>query len=266
MRKISSPASLQTELRRLVDYTQESAPSRRVLASRLRVLAEQVAPRDVMSAGPGDIEKAMQDLTDMCRELYQLAGRIESAANRAKKNHPQFAAKVLEDIDRIDSAARRLSTDVDEYMGFLLALTVDRFKAASKRRALRERAVAYKGGRCEICGYARCSSALDFHHVDPWAKDFAISSRLTSFRAIQRELDKTVLLCATCHREVHDGQHPGYLDEGRRGELGGALEPLEVFAEEEDQVRDEQDDEQRVVGKLESHEPSLHRGRLWINL
>jgi hypothetical protein len=71
--------------------------------------------------------------------------------------------------------------------------------------------VAYKGGRCAICGYDRCPTAFDFHHVDPWAKDFAISQRMTSFRAIQRELDKCVLLCATCHREVHDGLHPRYL-------------------------------------------------------
>jgi len=93
---------------------------------------------------------------------------------------------------------------------------VDRFQAAAKRRALREQAVAYKGGRCVICGYDRCASAFDFHHVDPWAKDFAISQRMTSFRAIQKELDKCVLLCATCHREVHDGLHPGYLEDHDR--------------------------------------------------
>ena len=65
---------------------------------------------------------------------------------------------------------------------------------------------------------------MDFHHVDPMEKDFTISSRMTSFRAIQTELDRCVLLCATCHREVHDGWHPqliadqeaarGYLDPG----------------------------------------------------
>jgi hypothetical protein len=49
---------------------------------------------------------------------------------------------------------------------------------------------------------------LDFHHLDPLEKDFSISSRCTSFEAVRAELDKTVLLCANCHREAHDGLHP----------------------------------------------------------
>ena len=41
---------------------------------------------------------------------------------------------------------------------------------------------------------------------------------MTSWARIVRELDKCVLLCCRCHREVHDGMHPGYLvleDRGR---------------------------------------------------
>ena len=61
---------------------------------------------------------------------------------------------------------------------------------------------------------------FDFHHVDPLQKDFTISQRMTSFEAIQRELDKCVLLCSRCHREVHEGLHPRLLareDDDRRG-------------------------------------------------
>lgn len=86
-----------------------------------------------------------------------------------------------------------------------------RRKAYSRRRALRERSVDYKGGKCEICGYSRCLSALEFHHPNPIDKEFNISDRISSFEAIQSELDKCHLLCANCHREVHDGLHPGYL-------------------------------------------------------
>lgn len=89
---------------------------------------------------------------------------------------------------------------------------MDRFDAALRRRKIRETAIAYKGGKCEICGYDRCSAALDFHHPDPMVKDFSISSRLTSFRAIQAEVVKCILLCSNCHREVHDGLHPGYIE------------------------------------------------------
>ncbi len=75
--------------------------------------------------------------------------------------------------------------------------------------------MAHKGGSCSICGYpgsrAGSPAAFDFHHPNVDEKDFAISDRMTSWRAIERELAKCVLLCATCHREVHDGLHPSYL-------------------------------------------------------
>ncbi len=52
---------------------------------------------------------------------------------------------------------------------------------------------------------------MDFHHLDPLEKEFTLSARMTSWSRIKRELDKCVLLCARCHREVHDGLHGGYL-------------------------------------------------------
>lgn len=62
---------------------------------------------------------------------------------------------------------------------------------------------------------------MDFHHIELADKEFTISSRMSSWKAIEKELGKTVLLCATCHREVHDGYHPSYLvDIG--DERGGA--------------------------------------------
>jgi predicted HNH restriction endonuclease len=89
-----------------------------------------------------------------------------------------------------------------------------RYTAAYKRRQLKEKAIAYKGGCCRICGYTRCIEAMDFHHIEEQTKSFSISARLTSFKAIKDELDKTVLLCSNCHREVHAGYQPGYLDYG----------------------------------------------------
>lgn len=71
--------------------------------------------------------------------------------------------------------------------------------------------MAFLGGRCTICGYDRCAAGFDFHHVEIWIKDFTISQKMTSWEVIEPELKKCVLLCARCHREVHDGLHPGYL-------------------------------------------------------
>jgi 5-methylcytosine-specific restriction endonuclease McrA len=76
-----------------------------------------------------------------------------------------------------------------------------------RRRKLREMAKEYKGGKCMICGYSKYKGALDFHHLDPSKKNFGISVRgLTrSWDKIKAELDKCILVCANCHRELHAG-------------------------------------------------------------
>lgn len=70
----------------------------------------------------------------------------------------------------------------------------------------KKRCIEYKGGKCQICGYNRFYGALEFHHLDPNIKDFAISERIKSkFEDLKPELDKCVLLCCLCHREVEAG-------------------------------------------------------------
>lgn len=81
-------------------------------------------------------------------------------------------------------------------------------KAVAKRRKkLKEMAIAYKGGKCCLCGYSKCKSALDFHHINDNDKSFGLSVRgLTrSWGRTKQELDKCVLVCANCHREIHEG-------------------------------------------------------------
>lgn len=87
------------------------------------------------------------------------------------------------------------------------------FNAAQQRAWLKEQAVAYLGGSCRCCGYQQSLAALEFHHRDHRQKDFEISSRM-SWKSIEPELRKVVLLCSNCHREVHAGLHPQLLDSG----------------------------------------------------
>ena len=88
------------------------------------------------------------------------------------------------------------------------------FNATQRRLWLKERAVAHLGGSCRLCGYDRCVAALEFHH--PGQKDFEIS-RKASWDTIRPELDRCVLLCSTCHREVHAGLHPSLIDDPADG-------------------------------------------------
>ena len=72
------------------------------------------------------------------------------------------------------------------------------------RYRLKQKAVHYKGGKCNMCGYNNEMKALQFHHTDSKAKDFAISQvKSSSWDNIKIELDKCILLCANCHSEIH---------------------------------------------------------------
>ena len=74
------------------------------------------------------------------------------------------------------------------------------------RQTKREFILTVLGGKCAICGYDKCSAALDAHHIDPNKKEFTIASNPNkSYEAISNELKKCVLLCANCHRALHAG-------------------------------------------------------------
>ena len=54
----------------------------------------------------------------------------------------------------------------------------------------------------------KCNSALEFHHVDPKQKDFHISKNMNkSWYKIKNEIEKCILVCANCHRELHEKQY-----------------------------------------------------------
>lgn len=65
---------------------------------------------------------------------------------------------------------------------------------------------------CKICGYNKCKQALEFHHIDPTKKEYRIANLITHKEdTIIKELEKCVLVCANCHREIHYGFYPEYL-------------------------------------------------------
>jgi transposase-like protein len=77
----------------------------------------------------------------------------------------------------------------------------------ARRRLVKATLVSEAGGACVLCGYARSMAALQFHHVDPAAKEFQIARHgvTRSIRAAKAEAEKCVLLCANCDAEVEAG-------------------------------------------------------------
>ena len=94
------------------------------------------------------------------------------------------------DVGRLSSEQRRLNGIV----------------AVNKRRVeVKAKAVEYKGGKCQNCGYSKYIGALEFHHIDPKSKRFSLSSNgfTRKWSDVILEIDKCILLCANCHREEH---------------------------------------------------------------
>lgn len=57
---------------------------------------------------------------------------------------------------------------------------------------------------CEICGESE-TCCLDFHHRDPSEKDGTVSKFVSSsFERVLEEAEKCAVLCANCHRKVHN--------------------------------------------------------------
>ena len=76
---------------------------------------------------------------------------------------------------------------------------------ADWRRKVKIKLVQYKGGKCECCGYCKCIEALEFHHLDPKTKEFQISGCCKSFDILKMEVNKCILVCSNCHKEIHAG-------------------------------------------------------------
>lgn len=80
----------------------------------------------------------------------------------------------------------------------------NKIRVTDRRQKLKRIAIEYKGGKCEKCGYDKDFPwVYDFHHIDGQTKDFGIGHYSGGLTKMLNELDKCIMLCANCHREVH---------------------------------------------------------------
>ena len=76
----------------------------------------------------------------------------------------------------------------------------------TRRRKRKREIVSLMGGKCSQCGYNKCIAALEFHHLGS-KKEGHLSVIINDFskgKAL-KEMRKCILLCANCHREIHQG-------------------------------------------------------------
>jgi 5-methylcytosine-specific restriction endonuclease McrA len=86
---------------------------------------------------------------------------------------------------------------------------VDKAKTQLRRKTNKAKGVAYLGGSCKHCGLTTPHLCVyDFHHVNKSEKEADPGSLLHySWKRIQKELDKCILLCANCHRIEHEKEN-----------------------------------------------------------
>lgn len=75
------------------------------------------------------------------------------------------------------------------------------------RRNRKANLIKVCGNRCNLCGYDKAISGLEFHHIDPETKSYGLASMGTchQLEIDLNEIKKCILVCANCHREIHEG-------------------------------------------------------------
>ncbi|HEV3033923.1 MAG TPA: winged helix-turn-helix domain-containing protein [Solirubrobacteraceae bacterium] len=99
------------------------------------------------------------------------------------------------------------SSHVRDSRGYFRCRRCRQEAVVRRRRRVKEILVEEAGGRCRLCGYDRCVAALEFHHLDPAAKEFGVAQNgmARSIERLRAEVRKCVLLCSNCHAEVESG-------------------------------------------------------------
>ena len=98
------------------------------------------------------------------------------------------------------------SPTILDYMRIYLSVSSD--YVIRWRKNLKANMVASMGGKCQICGYDKCHEALELHHINPKEKEISfgqIRANPVSQEKVIVELQKCILLCSNCHKEVHAG-------------------------------------------------------------
>lgn len=78
------------------------------------------------------------------------------------------------------------------------------------RKRRKSNLIKVSGNKCCLCGYDKIAGSLEFHHLDPSKKSYGIASCGTchDLETDLQEIQKCILVCANCHREIHSGLYP----------------------------------------------------------
>ena len=128
--------------------------------------------------------------------------RIDLTPETLKERRRRQVEATVRCVARNPARQARIRAYMKEYNPKYRKKNALQIKAARHER--KRAAIAYKGDKCQKCGYDKCIAALTFHHRDPAEKEYQIATMFGwSWARIMQELDKCDLLCANCHAELH---------------------------------------------------------------
>jgi transposase len=172
-------------------------------------------------AGRGGLTRVeLEPLADAGLSLREIAERVERSiatvrhwlakhdleelrkSRRRPPDPPPAGSVVMRTCGRHGETPHRY-----EKRGYYRCRRCAQSYVATRRRRVKAILVEEAGGACALCGYSRCVAALQFHHVDPSLKEFAVSRRgiTRGIAEVRAEAGKCVLLCSNCHAEVEAG-------------------------------------------------------------
>ena len=155
---------------------------------------------------------------------YQISGHFKCSQSNVrywlkkyglKTSHKSFNETKIEDYGEERLCKKcGLNKNIDEFYskrgkkgGSSYCIDCTKKISTDRHTEFKKVLISYKGGCCEICGYDKYIGALDLHHINPNDKDFNFGKNkqyILNEKMID-ELNKCVLVCSNCHREIHGG-------------------------------------------------------------
>jgi transposase-like protein len=179
-------------------------------------LASLHAPKHATRGGiPRERLEALVDAGYTVQHIAEELGRGATTVRYWLKKHGLTTARAVPapPVDRPPLIVRRCRTH--GFTQYVLTSGGRRYRCrrcridavSARRRRVKLALIEAAGGACGLCGYDRYPGALQFHHMEPTEKAFAIADRGVA-RSLERAMEearKCVLLCANCHAEIEGG-------------------------------------------------------------
>ena len=164
----------------------------------------------------------LEQLIEQGLSVRQIASRTGFSSTAVKYWLAKYGLRTRQSSRRAEGRKAKFDGRVDAVMdctghgrtefrlegrGAYRCLKCRKERVAERRRKVKEILVAEAGGCCAICGYSEFACALQFHHLDPATKSFALGHQgiTRGIDAMRREAAKCALLCANCHAALEAG-------------------------------------------------------------